>query len=267
MALIRIHLKKNFGYLIVYFFAFLLRRIVCLIIKENFDINLTHIYLYLMVLGEIMGGLLIYLYQYNSERKKKEIKYFGLDLIHNKNKAKDSKLKITFLIFFASFFDIIDYAYANIYYPKIFSDCVDLRLSCIQTIASALIFIYTFKYKMKKHHKISLISLGLCLCLTIIIDVIFKKTYIPLKTFFFAYFILFFNDICFSINNCIEKYLFDVDYMNPFKILIFEGLFGIIFSIFASISPNDRFKDLREKKIKETGRLILLIILLFLYFL
>lgn len=45
-----------------------------IIIKENFDITLTYIYLYLMILGEIMGGLLIFLYQYNSKRKRKEIK-------------------------------------------------------------------------------------------------------------------------------------------------------------------------------------------------
>ncbi len=55
--------------------------------------------------------------------------------------------------------------------------------------------------------------------------------------------------------------------MNPFQILLFEGLFGVIFSLIASINPNSRFKDIIENNIKETGRLILLIFLLFIYFL
>ena len=46
--------------------------------------------------------------------------------------------------------------------------------------------------------------------------------------------------------------------MNPFQILLFEGLFGVIFSLIASINPNSRFKDIIENNIKETGRLILL---------
>ena len=55
--------------------------------------------------------------------------------------------------------------------------------------------------------------------------------------------------------------------MNPFQILLFEGLFGVIFSLIASINPNSRFKDIIENNIKETGLLILLIFLLFIYFL
>ena len=191
MACIRIQVKKNIGYLIVYFFGSLLRKILCVIIKENFDITLTYIYLYLMILGEIMRGLLIFLYQYNSKRKRKEIKYFGLNLIYYKNIARDGNFKKALLICFASFFDILDYVYSNMYHPSIFSECVDLRLSSTQTIASALIFIYAFKYKMKKHHKVSLIALGLCLCLSVIIDVIFKNKYISLKTFFFPILYLF----------------------------------------------------------------------------
>ena len=55
--------------------------------------------------------------------------------------------------------------------------------------------------------------------------------------------------------------------MNPFQILLFEGLFGVIFSLIASINLNSRFKDIIENNIKETGLLILLIFLLFIYFL
>ena len=75
---------------------------------------------------------------------------------------------------------------------------------------------------MKRHHKFSLISLGACLFLTIVIDAIFKKDNITIGQFFFVYFGICFNDFCFTINNSIEKYLVDIDYMNPFQILSFS---------------------------------------------
>ena len=120
---------------------------------------------------------------------------------------------------------------------------------------------------MKKHNKVSLIVLGACLFLTIVIDAIFKKDNITIGEFFFAYFRICFNEFCFSINNSVEKYLVDIDYMNPFQILLFEGLFGILFSILASITPRDPFNDIKiQFQKKETGRTILIIFLLFLYF-
>ena len=265
--MIKIKLKKNIGYLVAYFFSWLLRKILGMIIQAKFSINPVYVYLYLMVLGEIMGGLLIYLYQYNSKKKRKKIRYFGIDLIYNKNTVGDNDFQIAFLIFLASFFDVFSYIHGTIFFPKEFSSCVDMRLYCTQTIASALIFIYVLKYKMKKHHKFSLIASSLCLLLTIIIDGVFKANNITLEKFCFAYFIIIFKDFCLSINNCIEKYLVDTNYINPFKVLSFEGLFGIIFSILASLVHGDLFKEIIDKyKEKDLGEFILLIFLLFLSF-
>ena len=70
--MIIIKFKKNIGYLVAYFFSWLLRKILGMIIQAKFSINPVYVYLYLMVLGEIMGGLLIYLYQYNSKKSEKK---------------------------------------------------------------------------------------------------------------------------------------------------------------------------------------------------
>ena len=94
MALIKIQLKKNIGYLVVYLFFLLVRKILCIIITEKFQIKTSEfIFLYLMVFGEIMGGLLIYLSQYNSKRKNKKTKYFGINLIYNKKELVTRNLK------------------------------------------------------------------------------------------------------------------------------------------------------------------------------
>ena len=81
------------------------------------------------------------------------------------------------------------------------------------------------------------------------------------------YFKIIFNDFCFCVNNSIEYYLVETDYMNPFQILTFEGLFAILLSILASIGHGNPFNDLvvQFKKIT-VGKIILLIFLLFLYF-
>ena len=76
-----------------------------------------------------------------------------------------------------------------------------------------------------------------------------------------------FNGFIFSINNCIEKYLVDVDYMNPFQILTYEGLFGIILSVLVSIAHGNPLNDIIiQFQRRETGEIILIIFLLFLYF-
>ena len=119
MALIKIQLKKNIGYLVVYLFFLLVRKILCIIITEKFQIKTSEfIFLYLMVFGEIMGGLLIYLYQYNSKRKSKKTKYFGINLIYNKKRAGDKKSKIVLLICLSSFYDIYNFTFGSIYFPN-----------------------------------------------------------------------------------------------------------------------------------------------------
>ena len=119
MALIKIQLKKNIGYLVVYLFFLLVRKILCIIIKEKFKIKTSEfIFLYLMVYGEIMGGLLIYLYQYNSKRKSEKINYFGINLIYNKKRAGDKKSKIVLLICLSSFYDIYNFTFGSIYFPN-----------------------------------------------------------------------------------------------------------------------------------------------------
>ena len=119
MALIKIQIKKNIGYLVMYLFFLLVCKILCIIITEKFQIQTSEfIFLYLMVFGEIMGGLLIYLYQYNSKRKSEKINYFGINLIYNKKRAGDKKSKIVLLICLSSFYDIYNFTFGSIYFPN-----------------------------------------------------------------------------------------------------------------------------------------------------
>ena len=65
-----------------------------------------------------------------------------------------------------------------------------------------------------------------------------------------------------TFKDVIEKYLLEIDYINPFKLLMIEGMFGCI------ITPIYSYKDEPFEKIKniyqeKDFKLILLIICLF----
>ena len=117
------------------------------------------------------------------------------------------------------------------------------------------------------HQKVSLIVMSVCLLLTFILEIIFKQENISLLRFVFARFLMSFYLIGNSINNCIEKYLVDTNFINPFKILMFEGIFEIIMAIFISLGE-DPFKEIiNQYETNSTGYFILLIFLLILHFL
>ena len=70
----------------------------------------------------------------------------------------------------------------------------------------------------------------------------------------------------FSFNCCIEKYLVDVDFMNPFKLLMWEGIIIFILSILISIG-SDPFQELKDAfQDKNPGDIALIIFFIFLLF-
>ena len=170
--MIKIRLRKNLLYLLVYYISWYARKILDIIIGQIFDIYPSYIYLYLMVLGEIIGGLSLYLYQFTSWKKKKQTKYFGISLIHNRKRkiVRDKHTKRYLLILLASFFDFFEFIIGSLYVPIInpnISSTIEARLGYIQTIASSLICTYALEFKTKRHHKVSIIVMCSCLLLTI----------------------------------------------------------------------------------------------------
>ena len=86
----------------------------------------------------------------------------------------------------------------------------------------------TIKIKIYKHQLVSLITIFIILLIIIIIDLINDHSDLLLKL---KYFILTaFTCTARSFLDTIEKYLFDLDFLRPYAILIFEGLIGSIFN-------------------------------------
>ena len=224
--MIKIKLRKHLLYLFAYYISWLVNEVLETIIRYS-----VYIYLILSILGKIIGGLIIYIYQYYLMKKNKQSKYFGINLIDNKKnkKGKDSKIKILLLIFFASFFYvfrfIIDYQF--VHYLR-HSPPIDFRLSSIQTISASLICAYALGNRLKKHHKFSLIIISILLILTFTLEIIYKSVNMNLDKFIYYNLMIFYYYICETFSNCIEKYLVDINYINPFLILILEGIIQLI---------------------------------------
>ena len=63
----------------------------------------------------------------------------------------------------------------------------------------------------------------------------------------------------------IEKYLYEYDFLNPYYVLMLEGLFGFFMSFLYFIYP-DYLKDIKiNLKNFDTGKKVFFIFLLFLY--
>ena len=262
--MIKIRLRKNLLYLFVYYIsAFIDYNVLGVIINSIFKFNPLYICIFLYPIENILGGLIIYLYQKNSIRKKKETKYFGIKLIHNKkNIAKDGTFKKIILIFFAAYFNYYNFIVSTFYFNNYIPFSMGLRLTTIQIIISTLICIYAFEFKIKKHHKFSLIIIGIFMFLLISADIIYivYYKYRVIKVPIFQYFITLFYYMGYSFNNCIEKYLVDTNYMNPFIILMIEGIFELIMALLSVIWINP-FKAFQNIK----GNLVLFIFLFILY--
>ena len=267
--MIKIRFRKNLLYLFIYYIsAFIDITVIGNVILSQFAFDPLLICIYIYPLENIIGGLIVYLYQQNSVKKNHKVKYFGLDIYHQKNVVIDGKCKKILLIFIASYFNYYNIIVSLFYYIDYIPLSMDLRLSSIQIITSAFICAFSFDFKFKKHHKLSLIVIGICLFLSISHDMLYiiYYGYKNLRVPIFQYFTSLYYYIGFSFNNCIEKYLVDADYMNPFFILMIEGIFQLLMAFLTPIWGYDPFKDFRQEKVQNNLALFIFLFILYILF-
>ena len=269
--MIKIGFRKNLLYLFLLVISFFLRRALEIIIDEVTGLHNSLIFCYLMCLGQIVGGSLIYWYQKSFFEKKEKIldKKIIYELIQTERELRmsDDISKIRLLVFFAAFFDLEEFIITDIFIPKIadLSKTITLRLCCIMTITSSLICTYTLKYKIGRHQIFSLTILGMISLIIIIIELIYRSKINDIGNHIISYFLVLFHYFFISLTDVIERYLVDYDYINAFEILMLEGIASFIITAIYSIFINP-FKEISivYKRI-EASNFILLIFLLFLF--
>ena len=271
-TIIHIGIRKNSIYIICNMLFFFIRRIVIVIIDEKYKYNDSLIFTLLMLLGEFVAGLSIFIYLSYQFRKKgiDNNKHFRIELIQNDAimKRPDNIPKILLLIFFTSYFDFLEYVIATVYMPKysVISPTAELRFGGIIIILAALICHFVLKIKLVKHQFYSLVIIGISLIIIIIIEIIYRGKGKTLSEFCSGYLLVLYNLVLIPFTDVIEKYLMEFDFLNPFLILTFQSFFGLILVAIYSAGENP-FKGI--KRIHEessNGDFILLLLLLFMYF-
>ena len=235
----------------------------------NFSGSLT--YTPLMFLGEFISGLLLFVYQNRFLKKKQVQKFLSLTLIYNQDflSYPDSNEKIFFLIFCITFFDWIQFLIWTVNVPKYLyiSSSIVSRLSGILAISCALLCYYTLRLQIFKHQIFSLIISGICAIIVIITEFFFQdiNIFLTYADFIVVLFLAFLSQILNAVLDTAEKYLFEINYVNPFFTLMFEGIFGFFLSFIFFAFPNylDDIKTVYNTF--SAGYLVLFSFLLLLY--
>ena len=267
--------RPNIKYLFYLILWNLLRKVERAVMNELFDFDNTSLFTLLMFIGEFLSGFAITQYQKKFTEQKKSISkaptLISITLIERQDDMiiPDRETKIYILIFFSAFFDFIGFISSVTYLVKFkyISGSLESRLSGILTISAALFFYFLLKLKIFKHQIFSLLIIGICLIIIIISEFFFQEIniFFSYRDFFSALVIIFFIHFINSLTDSIEKYLFEYDYFNPFKTLMWEGIFGMALSLIYCYFNNYYNDIIIYYKNNKTSKFVGLIFLLIIY--
>ena len=242
--------KKHFYPLMLLLFIFL-RIVLDKILKiHNYRQNVDFIISFLIFFSQCILGFIIRLYYSRKNRTKEkngsnedesssnstiELLYNPIDLptISDRNKIM--------LFFFASFFNFIGSIIrsndvVNFGTKEENNSQLEVRVRSIQIISSSLLCYFTIRINIYKHQKVSLIIISFFLFVLIITELVVAKN---VGNKILSLLICALSCIFRSFLDVIEKYLFEINYINIFNMLIFEGIIGVILYIFYFLSSKE----------------------------
>ena len=242
--------------------------IICISIRKIDELFIKYLCKYKN--GFFIIPLLIFISQFSAAfisclkfEKKKDSQsnniYSGIELIQNESTIvqPDKQIKIYILMIFASFFN-----YVGVIARRIIEDIhFENKIRGIQIIFSALLCYFTIRIKIYKHQIFSLIFILIIIIIILVIDFFFYKE----KSILSSYYVLgVFSCFSRAFLDTIEKYLFEFDYLNPYKVLMVEGLFGCLF-IPILLFMKKTYDDFNQFPLIDDWKLVILIICLLIY--
>ena len=281
--MIKIGIRQNLIYPTAFAFSSLFREIEYIFMnKPNYTEN--YFLTLIMFISEFISGLLFFRYHLNFVNGRKSIEdstIMGIKLVKIKNVKQsipDSNLVIYIYIFLIAFFDFSNFVSKFILLPNYlrtsnisYSLSINIRSTVVLTFYSSFFSYFLLKIPIHKHQKCSLILLGFCflyfLFTEFFISFLNDKS-IDLVKFALIIVMTFFSQLFFSFIDIIEKYLLEYDLVNPFQMLMVEGIFGIILTIISIIiwaKPFDEIEKLHKKYEGELLKIFILILFLIMY--
>ena len=244
---IKFVLRRNLLHLLQLILWNFIRKIETTLMSKFLGFGSSILNTLLMFLGEFLFGLILYVYQrkyltIEKEKKKSPLLLTMTVRVKKKNSKifkQDKLFQIYFFFFLCGFFDFVEFTLSLKSLSKFFtvSGSLEWRLTGILTISSSLCLFLLMKFDIFKHQKFSLIIIIATLVIIIVTEFIFQKIdiFLSYSGFFYALFIIFLIHIFTSLNDIIEKYLFEFNSLNEFKTLMWQGFFGFILTIFYCI--------------------------------
>ena len=256
--MLKIGIRHNLVYPTTFISLLLLRRIVKLSLERFINIEGPFIFTMSMFLLEFLIGMIFIL-----SDSKKGIKLRTQNKISNSN---DSTKKIMFLLFSAAFFEFYGCVVRRYFFEEFnenVSENFHDRFRSLEIIIASILCYFTIRLRIYRHHLVSLIIIGICLLLMLIIEFIFFNDNMSVLKGFCVVFV---SSVCKVYLDVIEKYLFEVNYINLFSMMIIENSFDLILSlilIFGILEqPIKEIKDLYENS---SVSFVVVIILILVY--
>ena len=230
-----------------------IRRIVKYLLEvQLLEIKLSYNLVLIMFIFEIIIGLIYLFFRNRKNDTTVTSEFMGIPLIKEDSSLKrpDSNLKVIILIILAAYFEMIGVTsrrYLTINTTSNESNLYDeyhAKYRSSEIIIASILCLFTLKIKIYRHHIFSLIVIVICL-VVISITEIFCQTY----KLIFCVFILI-SSISRVFLDTIERYLFEIDFVDIYKITIFEGVIDTIFTSFLFLfdGPKEELMNLLYNK-------------------
>lgn len=223
--------RPNLKYPIRLIIFTLIRRIVEFLINTFYNFSPAFLYTSLIFFSELLGGLIYQKLYSITQKQNLEKNIIRVELIHTDNKIiiPDTPYKIFFLMFICSFFDFFGSIMRKFLIPLRKSsnnDIYEAYIRNMQILFSSILCLFLLNTKVCKHQLISLIIISVCIIIVITCSIIIFKNFEIILLLLVCI-----SSFQRSYLDTIQKYLFEVDYMNPFKVLIVQGGINILFFI------------------------------------
>ena len=270
--MIKFAIRRNLIYPLQFLLWNIVRDVETSLISYFFGLSNLLIYTPLMFLGEFLAGFIFYIYQIQFIPKETIIEQtsnLNIKYIHTEsNIKKELDKELVFLLFIPAFYDFIQFSFSlQISKFKNISSSLKQRLRGTFTINYTLIYFYVLRIPIFRHQKFSLIVLSICVIIVLVTEFIFQDINIFLTYGLFILAIVYITiTLIFStFMEIIEKYLFECCRLNPFFVLMFEGIFGFISTFIFCMFHNPFHEIIKFKNNSSISEYVILIFTFILY--
>ena len=247
---IKFGFRENLLYPSLFVLFLAIRRLIKYILELLLlEIKLSYILVSTLFISEIVIGSIYLLIRYKKNNFHIESEFMGIPLFTKDKylKRPDSNFKVIILIIFAAYFEIVgsmSRRYLSNDSSNELYDEYHARYRSSEIIIASIICSFTLKIKIYKHQIFSLIIILICLLVIFITELLCK-----VENLLFCIIILI-SSTCRVFLDVIEKYLFEVDFVDIYKITVFEGSIDAIFmsTLYFFNKPREELMNFIENK-------------------